>query len=156
MGLNPARDYLLRRGEAVPSAPSGNSLADAASGQDPLVPARGGHDYVNLVAVIHDHEGRGHRRPSIGEVDGERAGAIGIYGVSTSGRRVAEVGNDQAVDRDGIRLSKAALSVEVGHSYADLRSDRPGTAQLLSSDSESVGASDQSVGAGGKTLLGQR
>src|SRR5215831_5276213 len=137
------------------SAPPGNSLSDVAGGQNPLISSGTRHDNIDLISVIHDNESGSNGRSAVREVDGERAGAIRIHRIGPASCRVGEIGNDHAVDRDSIGLSKTTISIEVGHSYANLRANRSGASQLLSSDRESIIAGKQSVGAGWEILLGQ-
>ena len=76
----------------VKKATEGDFLPYAPEGEDPLLAAGTGNHGINLGAVFHDYETGDHRGPAISEIDGKRAGTIGIYRVRTVGWGVSEVG----------------------------------------------------------------
>ncbi len=120
----------------------------AAGGEDTLCPARAGDDGVDLCAAVHDHEPRRYRRATIGEVDGECTCAVGVHFVAARGRRVREIGNDLAVNRDCVDLGEAPLAVEFGHGDANLLAGRPHSAEFGALNREAIAAADKFVIAG--------
>lgn len=129
------------------------SFSDAAAGDDSLVSTRTDHHGVDFGTTVHYDEVRDHRRPAVGEVDGEGAGAIGIHRVSTSGRGVGEIGDDLATHRDRIDLGEPNLAIELSHRHAHLRARGSLASQFVALDGESVVASDEFVIASGRLTL---
>jgi hypothetical protein len=73
------------------SASGEPAFSDAAAGDDSLGSSRTDDHGVDFGTILHYDEVCHHRRPAVGEDDGEGAGAIGTNGVSGGGRGVGEI-----------------------------------------------------------------
>ena len=73
---------------------------------------------IDLQTSFHYNEICDHSRPIVGEIDGERPGAIGVHRVCATGWSVCEVGDDHAVDGDRVDLSEPAVAVKLSHRHA--------------------------------------
>jgi hypothetical protein len=127
------------------SASSRDSFANAFSGKDSLIAAGADHDSIDLVGVSDNNKGSNYGSSAMREIDSEHARAVRIHRVGAAGRRVREVGDYNAVNCDGIGLCEIAIPIKMRNGYADLWSERAGVAQFLSSDRESIVASDHTV-----------
>ena len=120
-------------------------FSDGAASNYSLVSTCADHHGVDFGTTLHHDEVSDHRRPAVGEVDGEGARAIRIHRVSTSGRSVGEIGNDLATHRDRIDLGEPAPAIELSHRHAHLWARGSLASQFVALDGESVVASDEFV-----------
>src|SRR3984957_8510459 len=129
------------------------SFSDRCRSEDALVSASAHHHFVDLVAVIHHHEVCDYHRASVGEIDGERAGAIAVHGVSAVCGRVGEISDYFTVDGYGVDLREIPHPVKLGHGHTFLSPGWPLAPQLGAVNLESVVAGNESVVAGGEVAL---
>jgi hypothetical protein len=120
-------------------------FSDAASGEYPLVSTRADNHGVDFRTIPYYHEVCDHRGPSVSEVDGESATAIGVHGVSAGCRRMRKVGNDGAVNGDSVDLSEPAHAIVGSQSDANLLTYRTWSGELLTFDREPVTSPDQLI-----------
>src|SRR5580704_6826202 len=144
---------LLPKSAGQRSASGAPPFPDAAAGDDSLVSARSGDHGVNFETVIHDDEVCDHRRPAIGEVDGEGSRAIGIHRVSPGGSSMGKVSDDLTAHSDRVDLGKPTLAIKLSHRHAYLWAGWSLAPQFVALDGESIVASDEFVIAGSRVTL---
>jgi hypothetical protein len=135
------------------AACAGPPFSDAAGGEYPLVSTRGGDDGIDFATILHHDEVCDHRRPTVGEVDGEGAGAVRVHRVSAVGRSVGEVGDYLTVDRYRVDLSKRPLAIKSSHRHTDLKTGGSRAYQFVALDGESIVAGNEFVIAGRRVAL---
>jgi hypothetical protein len=105
-------------------------LPHAPRGQDSFHAAGTCDNGIDLVPVVDDDEAGRHGRSAVGEVKRECASAVRVHSISAGRGSMRKVGDDLAVNRDGIDLAEVSLAIELCHGDADLLAGRAHPAQL--------------------------